>query len=74
MGQGPVKPVEAKTEAISDFPVLSCKRQLVVFLVWPIISEFFVIIFSVIAEPMTNLFRKRTRFKWTCDCQNALIN
>ena len=27
--------------------------------------------FSVIAEPLTNLLRKRMRFKCTSDCQNA---
>ena len=27
--------------------------------------------FSVIAEPLPNLFSKRMRFKWTSDCQNA---
>ena len=33
MGQGQVKPVEAKVEAISDFPVPSGKRQLMHYLV-----------------------------------------
>ena len=32
MGQGKVKPVEAKVEAISDFPVPSGKRKLMRFL------------------------------------------
>ena len=32
MGQGQVKPVEAKVEAISDFPIPSGKRQLMCFL------------------------------------------
>ena len=32
MGQGRVKPVEAKVEAISDFPIPSGKRQLMRFL------------------------------------------
>ena len=32
VGQGQVKPVEAKVEAISDFPVPTCKRQLMRFL------------------------------------------
>ena len=27
--------------------------------------------FSVIAEPLTNLLSKRTKFIWTNDCQNA---
>ena len=32
VAQGQVKPVEAKVEAISHFPVPSCKRQLMRFL------------------------------------------
>ena len=32
MGQGQGKPIEAKVEAISDFPVPTCKRQLMRFL------------------------------------------
>ena len=32
MGHGQVKPIEAKVEAISNFPVPTCKRQLMRFL------------------------------------------
>ena len=32
VGHGQVKPIEAKVEAISDFPVSTCKRQLMMFL------------------------------------------
>ena len=32
VGQGQVKPVEAKVENISDFPIPTCKRQLMRFL------------------------------------------
>ena len=32
MGEGQVKPIEAKVEAISDFPSPTCKRQLMGFL------------------------------------------
>ena len=34
VGQGQVKPLEAKVNAISEFPVPKCKRQLMRFLVW----------------------------------------
>ena len=34
VGQGQVKPLEAKVNAISKFPVPKCKRQLMRFLVW----------------------------------------
>ena len=32
VGQGQVKPLEAKVNAISEFPVPKCKRQLLVWL------------------------------------------
>ena len=34
VGQGQVTPIEAKVEAISDFPVATFKRQLLKFLEW----------------------------------------
>ena len=54
MGQGQVKPVEAKVEAFSDFPVPSGKRQLMLFLSMPGYYRKFYNNFSVIAEPLTN--------------------
>ena len=54
MGQGQVKPVEAKVEAISDFPVPTGKRQLMRFLGMAGYYRKFCNNFSVIAEPLTN--------------------
>ena len=71
VGQGQVKPVEAKVKAISDFPVLTCKRQLMQFLGMAGYYRRFCDNFSVIAEPLTNLLSKRTKFIWTNDCQKA---
>ena len=59
-GQGKVKPVEAKVEAISDFPVPSGKRQLMRFLGMTGYYRKFCNNFSVIAEPLTNLLCKRS--------------
>ena len=39
VGQIQVKPVEAKVKAISDFPVPTCKRQLMRFLGMVVITE-----------------------------------
>ena len=55
VGQGQVKPVEAKVEAISDFPVPTCKRELMRFLSMAGYYRKFYHNFSVIAEPLTNL-------------------
>ena len=71
VGQGLVKPVEAKVNAISDFPVPTCKRQLMRFLGIAGYYRKFCDNFSVIAEPLTNLLSKRTKFIWTNDCQKA---
>ena len=71
VGQGQIKPVEAKVKAISDFPVPTCKRQLMQFLGMAGYYRKFCDYFSVIAEPLTNLLSKRTKFIWTNDCQKA---
>ena len=71
VGQGQVNPVEAKVKAISDFPVLTCKRQLMRFLGMAGYYRKFCDNFSVIAEPLTNLLSKRTKFIWTNDCQKS---
>ena len=55
MGQGQVKSVEAKVEAISDFPEPSGKRQLMRFLSMAGYYSKFCIKFSVIAEPLTKI-------------------
>ena len=67
--QEQVKPVEAKVKAISDFPIPTCKLQLMRFLGMVGYYRKFFDNFSVIAEPLTNLLGKRTKFIWTNDCQ-----
>ena len=58
-------------KAVSDFPVPTCKRQLMRFLDMAGYYRKFCDNFSVIAEPLTNLLSKRTKFIWTNDCQKA---
>ena len=72
VGQGQVKPVEAKVKAISDFPVPTGKRQLMRFLSMAGYYRKFCDNVSVIAEPLTYLLSKRTKFIRTNDCQKAL--
>ena len=62
VGQGQVKPVEAKVEAISDFPVPSGKRQLMHFLGMAGYYRTLCNNFSIIAEPLANLLGKRVKF------------
>ena len=58
-------------KAISDFPVPTCKRQLMRFLGMAGYYRKFCDNFSVTAEPLTNLLSKRTKLIWTNDCQKA---
>ena len=58
-------------KAISDFPVPTCKRQLMRFLGMAGYYRKFYDKFSVIAEPLTNLLSKRTKFIWTNDCRKT---
>ena len=71
VGQGQVKPVEAKVEAISDFPVPTSKRQLMRFLGMAGYYRKFCNNFSAIAEPLTNLLGKKVKYVWTDDCQKS---
>ena len=71
MGQGQVKPLEAKVNAISGFPVPKCKRQVMRFLGMAGYCRKFCKNFLGIAEPSTNLLKKSTKFKWNDKCQNA---
>ena len=58
-------------KAISNFPVPTGKRQLMRFLGMAGYYRKFCDNFSVIAEPLTNLLSKQTKFIWTNDCQKA---
>ena len=58
-------------KAISDCLVPTCKRQLMRFLGMAGYYRKFCDNFSVIAEPLTNLLSKRTKFIWINDCQEA---
>ena len=71
VGQGQVKLLEAKVNAISEFPVPKCKRQLMRFLGMAGYYRKFCKNFSGIAEPLTNLLKKSTKFKWNDKCQDA---
>ena len=71
MGQGQVKPLEAKVNATSEFPVPKCKRQLMQFLGMAGYYRKFLKKFSGIAEPLTSLLKKSTKFKWNDKCQDA---
>ena len=71
VGRGLVSPVMAKVEAIANFPVPTDQRQLLCFLGMAGYYRKFCHNFSTIAEPLTALLKKGTKFVWSSACQNS---
>ncbi|KAL5015557.1 hypothetical protein ScPMuIL_007359, partial [Solemya velum] len=65
VGQGQVKPVQAKVESIIDFPTPRGKRELMRFLGMAGYYRKFCQNFSVIAAPLTALLKKNVKFVWS---------
>ncbi|TNV71127.1 hypothetical protein FGO68_gene3111 [Halteria grandinella] len=70
VGQGQVKPVQAKVESIIDFPTPGGKRELMRFLGMAGYYRKFCQNFSVIAAPLTALLKKNV-FVWSDECKSA---
>ena len=73
VGQGQVSSVEANVKAFYDFSVSTCKRQLMRFLGMAGYYRKLCDNFSVIAELLTNLLSKWTKFIWTNDARGHSI-
>ena len=71
VGQGHVKPVQAKVEAIIKLPVPSNKRELKRILGMIGYYRKFCKNFADIVMPLTNLLSKSAKFEWSNDCQIA---
>lgn len=71
VGEGQVKPVEAKVAAIADFPVPTSRRELRRFLGMAGYYCSFCKNFSTVVAPLTSLLSPVNSFVWTEDCQNA---
>lgn len=74
VGQGQVRPLEAKVVAISQFPVPTTKRELRRFLGMIGYYRSFCRNFSDVVLPLTNLLGKTSAFVWSADCQAAFDN
>lgn len=74
VGQGKVSPKAAKVQAINDFKVPAHKKELMRFLGMTGFYRKFCSNFAHIAEPLTNLLAKNTKFVWTESCQAAFEN
>lgn len=71
VGQGPVRPVRAKVEAIDKYPTPTTKKELMRFLGMVGFYRCFCRNFSAVAVPLTNLLRGGVDFCWTPLCQQA---
>ena len=71
VGNGKVKPVNAKIEAIQKIPIPTNKKQIRSFLGMAGYYRKFCPNFSVIASPLTNLLKKNSSYTWTPDCDKA---
>ena len=71
VGQGQDKPVLAKIQAISDFPVPACRKQLMRLLGMAGYYRKSCSNFSDISGPLTNLLSKKVKFIWDENCERA---
>ena len=71
MGQGQVKPRDAKVKSILKYPVHTTKKQLNMRygrLLQKVLSKLNIV---DIVSPLTNLLSKKAKFKWSKRCQKA---
>ncbi len=71
VGQGQVRPVAQKVQAIVDFHVPHMKRELRRFLGMAGYYSAFCRNFSDVVLPLTNLLRSSQKFLWSDECQQA---
>ena len=71
VGQGQVRPLDAKIQTIAKFPIPTSRKELARFLGMAGYYRNFCLNFSDIAAPLTNLLSKKVKFVWTHDCQLA---
>ena len=71
VGQGQVRPVTAKVDAIINYPIPTTRRQMMRFLGMTGYYRKFCRDFATLCEPLTNLLRKNVSFIWSDECQRA---
>lgn len=71
VGQGQVRPVDAKISAIVGFPPPSTRKALRRFLGMAGYYRAFCRNFSAVVYPLTHLLSPSTAFTWTPECQHA---
>lgn len=73
VGNGEVRPIEAKVDAILAYPVPTTRRELRRFLGMIGYYRCFCKNFSTVVAPLTKLCSPKITFKWTDECQNAFL-
>ncbi len=71
VGQGQVRPLEAKVTAIAEFPTPTTRRELCRFLGMAGYYRSFCKNFSTIVQPLTSLLSPSRQFLWSDECQHA---
>lgn len=74
VGQGQVRPVDAKISAIAAFPVPSSRKELRRFLGMAGYYRNFCCNFSTVVNPLTQLLSPKTAFSWSPECEHAFEN
>ena len=69
VGQGQVRPVDAKVQAVEQYPVPTTKKELILGLVGYYRS--FCRNFSTVVAPLTDLLKGKAKFVWSLGCQKA---
>lgn len=71
VGQGQVRPLRAKVQAIDEFPPPITKKELMRFLGMVGYYRNFCRNFSTVVAPLTNLLKANASFIWSAECENA---
>ena len=71
VGQGQVRPLDAKIQTIAKFPIPTSWKEFARFLGMAGYYRNFCLNFSEIAGPLSNFLIKKVKFVWTDDCQLA---
>lgn len=74
VGQGQVRPVDIKVQAILYYPPPTTKKELMRFLGLVGYYRSFCPNFSTVVVPLTNLLKSNVRFEWSTACQSAFNN
>lgn len=74
VGQGQVRPLEAKVTAIAEFPIPTTRRELRRFLGMAGYYRSFCKNFSIIAQPLTSLLSPSCQFRWSDERQHVFTS